>query len=269
MLFTLVKPFLVAAFKRNPAVSRFALLRALVTLALSKRFGKKTGSVHVRLGRFIIHAPAHAVASQLIKEKFVDQEYHFAASIKSPVIIDCGANICISALYFRSLFPDAVIHCFEPYSKALYFLRRNIEENKLNNVFIHENALSNVDRAMTLHVADSVINASLEATNRNALTEEVRATRLSGFLQRFENIELVKIDVEGAEIDILSDLEHHETLQSGKIRQFIIEFHRSMHGADRLEQFIALLKRHRYQVTSKILFPKNTGSDIMIYAVKS
>jgi FkbM family methyltransferase len=269
MLFTLVKPFFVAAFKRNPAVSRFALLRALVDLALSKRFGKKTNSVRVRLGRFIIHAPDHAVASQLIKEKFVDQEYYFTATTSSPIIIDCGANIGISALYFKSLFPGAVIHCFEPYSKALYFLQKNIEENKLGNVFIHQNALSNAEGTITLHVPGSVINASLEATNPNASTEQVRAIKLSAFLQQFENIELVKIDVEGSEINILSDLEHYETLQSGKIRQFVVEFHRSMHSADQLTQFIELLKRHGYRVTSKILFPKNQVSDVMIYAVKS
>src|SRR5688572_3562695 len=39
------------------------------------------------------------------KELFEDEIYRFTAAHSSPLIIDCGANIGLSILYFKQLYP--------------------------------------------------------------------------------------------------------------------------------------------------------------------
>src|SRR6478609_6702107 len=47
-----------------------------------------------------------------IKEYFGDQRMKFECKSESPVIIDCGANVGVSVIYFKSLFPKAQIEAF-------------------------------------------------------------------------------------------------------------------------------------------------------------
>src|SRR5512145_1663757 len=43
-----------------------------------------------------------------------------------PVIFDVGAHVGQTALRFRSLFPDAIIHCFEPYPASFDLLSASL-----------------------------------------------------------------------------------------------------------------------------------------------
>ncbi|HKZ65867.1 MAG TPA: hypothetical protein VJ111_05915, partial [Chitinophagaceae bacterium] len=46
-------------------------------------------------------------------EMFKEKVYKFTSSKKNPYIIDCGSNIGMSILYFKSLYPEARILGFE------------------------------------------------------------------------------------------------------------------------------------------------------------
>src|SRR5688572_5955997 len=47
------------------------------------------------------------------KEIFVDEYYNFTSGKVSPIIVDCGANIGTSCIYFKTLFPTSRIKAFE------------------------------------------------------------------------------------------------------------------------------------------------------------
>ena len=47
-------------------------------------------------------------------ELFEHQIYKFKCDTETPYIIDCGANIGLSIIYFKLLFPKAEIIAFEP-----------------------------------------------------------------------------------------------------------------------------------------------------------
>ncbi len=48
-------------------------------------------------------------------DEIITQEiYRFKADTDAPLILDCGANIGLSALYFQRLYPKARIMAFEP-----------------------------------------------------------------------------------------------------------------------------------------------------------
>lgn len=48
-----------------------------------------------------------------INEIFTSNEYYFKPSCKQAFIIDCGAHIGMSVLYFKKMFPDSKIMAFE------------------------------------------------------------------------------------------------------------------------------------------------------------
>ena len=50
----------------------------------------------------------------LYREVFAEREYWFATDNPRPLILDCGSNIGMAILFFKSLYPDAEITAFEP-----------------------------------------------------------------------------------------------------------------------------------------------------------
>src|SRR5687767_15025787 len=62
----------------------------------------------------------------------------FRCEKRNPVILDGGANIGISAIHYKRLFPGAVITSFEPDPRACELLRRNLAVNRVDDVEIVE-----------------------------------------------------------------------------------------------------------------------------------
>lgn len=243
-------------------------MRSLVRLAILKRTDSQDSPVSIRLGKQTIYAPDYALLSFFIKEKFVGQEYFFQTDNSSPVIIDCGASIGISALYFKALYPGAIIHCVEPYSKAFQFLKLNVAANNLENVFIYNMAVSDKAGPVNIYVPESgaMINARI-STEGQPGTEIVNAVRLSQMLSEIATVDLIKLDVEGAEYPIMQELVESNILSQGRIKRFIIEYHYSASkGPEQVNAFIELLKAGNYRVSAMKLRPKDPASDLLLNA---
>jgi FkbM family methyltransferase len=256
--------------KRNFVLPRWAILSSLTQLAILKRIGSANKSVNIKLGKYQIHGNNYGLLSFLIKEKFVDEEYYFTTKAISPVIIDCGANIGVSALYFKCLYPNAIIHCFEPHPVAFQLLQQNITDNKLGNVFLYEKALSDVEGTLSLHLSTSneLINSSIVVNSESGGHTMVKSTKLSQFLENFDRVDLIKIDVEGAETEIIVDLVKNTVLNSGKIKEFIIEYHyNKQKDPAAFNQFIDSFRKNGYTVSSKILYPEQEESDLIVTAI--
>ena len=249
-------------------VSRVVLFTTLMKLAWLKRIKRSTGDVLIELGDKIIHGPDYHSISVLLKEKFVEGQYYFDNEKQEPVVIDCGANIGISALYFKSLYPHAIVHCFEPYSKAVDYLKRNIAANNLENVFVYQEAVSALDGEIKLNIpADAnMLNPTVLVAKDSTVFEIVKSVKLSSFVNSIkENIDLIKLDVEGAEYDIVEDLNNSGILATGKVRMLVVEYHDSVFkDAFRLQQFIGMLSDNNYEVSREQLYPTR---DILIKAV--
>src|SRR5437773_1931564 len=79
----------------------------------------------------------------LYHEIFKVEEWRFTAKTPSPFIIDCGAHIGISVLYFKKLYPRAKIAAFEPNPDTFKLLELNIRQNNLSDVKLVNAAISN------------------------------------------------------------------------------------------------------------------------------
>ena len=72
------------------------------------------------------------VLRELFLEVFPEGQYHATHHGSPQSIIDCGANIGMSVLYFKYFYPNVGILAFEPVGQTFEILHRNVERNPAN-----------------------------------------------------------------------------------------------------------------------------------------
>jgi FkbM family methyltransferase len=250
-LLIILNPFLriLQKTKRQKGINRASVLVALVKLAVLKRLHKTTKEVTVKMGKYVLTSPDYNTLSFLIKEKFVDEQYFFKERSVKPVIFDCGSSIGISVLYFKCLHPGSEIYSFEPNPTAFSFLERNINRNRFNNVHAYNLALSSKKGAIDFFVSgeNPFLNSKTSISHSSNYKQiKVPTKTLSQFLLAFPEVHLVKIDVEGSELELLDDLTK-DVLKRKLVKKFIIEYHTSIHhDIAVLNTFISGFTKHGY-----------------------
>jgi FkbM family methyltransferase len=129
------------------------------------------------------------------------------------LILDVGANVGQSVMRYRWLFPDAVIHSFEPVPEAFEQLRQHTAGDKL--VHVWQLALSDVTGVVRFHSNRMSDTSSLLATQPDKADHaymgtktvlEVRAKTLDQFCaeQAISSASILKLDVQGGEGRVLA-----------------------------------------------------------------
>lgn len=125
-----------------------------------------------------------------------------------PLIIDCGANIGASAVYFALIFPEANIIALEPDADNFLLLRRNTAG--FSRIRALHCAIGSRDGVVDLFDTGegewgyrTAAGGSPEMGNHIA---EVQCRSLEGIMAESAAVPfLLKIDIEGAEADLFSD----------------------------------------------------------------
>jgi FkbM family methyltransferase len=145
-----------------------------------------------------------ALTLQLMRHELFDREqYRFRTVVERPLIIDGGANIGLSVLYFKRLYPHARIVAFEPDPTIFGVLQTNCAAFALSDVTLVRKALWKEDGIITFQQEGSLAGrASPETTGPDRV--EVEATRLRPYLLD-GGVALLKLDIEGAECEVLQD----------------------------------------------------------------
>jgi len=141
---------------------------------------------------------------RVLGELFVEHPYR-TGIVGLKHILDLGANAGYSALYLAGLHPDAEIACVEPVPSNLVTLRETIRKNRLN-VKVIDAAVSETDGSSPLFIMDSADSAGL--SERQAVEVlEVQTKTVDSILRElgWSRIDLLKIDIEGAEQALFKD----------------------------------------------------------------
>ena len=138
---------------------------------------------------------------------FVRRALAFATPAHAPRILDCGANVGLASLFFKRAYPAARITAFEADPAIADMLAVNLRRNGAGDVEVVAAAAWTSDGEVLFHGdgADSgAIDAHMQSTGASAV--RVPAVRLADRLAR-ERIDLLKLDIEGAEAAVLADCE--------------------------------------------------------------
>ena len=196
----------------------------------------KTRAIKLNGGQLFYNAPQELLHG--LQEIFIDQIYKQSLPPKA-IILDCGANIGLSVLWFKQLNADAQIIAFEPDPANFLLLKKNIDSYKLENITCHHAAVWNEDTTRTFS-ADGGMASSFASANS---TDTIRVTclRLKKFLQ--QPIDFLKLDIEGAEWDVLKDCA--ESLVS--VKRIFVEYHGQFDEQEKLIQLLEILRSAGFQ----------------------
>jgi len=208
--------------------------------------------------------------SYLFTEIFIANEYHFQPSTNKPVIIDCGSNIGMSVLYFKKLFPDSKIIAIEANPHAFKLLSANMKINKVSNVELHNVALFDKETEVSFFIGDNIgtLLASMKSERGGNTELKVKAQKLSYYLKNAGKVDLIKMDVEGAEIDIIQDL--FETASINQAKEYIIEYHHNMSEENsRLSSFLQKFEVNGFKYNIQGAFSNESSfQDLLIHFYK-
>jgi FkbM family methyltransferase len=138
---------------------------------------------------------------------FVKRALEFATSSPAPRILDCGANVGLASLFFRRAYPKARITAFEADPALFAVLEANLRANGASDVHARHAAVWTSIGTLTFQCegADSGMIGSLPGAVTGS-PAVVPCLRLRDLLEN-ETVDLLKLDIEGAEALVLEDCE--------------------------------------------------------------
>ena len=178
-------------------------------------------------------------------EIFTEEVYAFRTSNKAPYIIDCGANIGLSVLYFKRRFPSALILAFEPDPGIFAILKSNLASGNMMDIEIRNKAVWVENSTIRFLVEGGESGRIVNAENADSKkVVSVGTQSLKELLNR--KVDFLKIDIEGAEYEVLQDCRE----QLRWVEHLFVEYH-SHHTKDqKLNELLSILSDagFRYQI---------------------
>jgi hypothetical protein len=151
--------------------------------------------------------------------------------------VDVGANIgYMSSILAKRVGSSGSVYAFEAHPEIFKELKHNVkrweQDNNINNISIQNLAVSDKSGFLKLGVPEafnqnrgisSIVTDNDEIANKSSVLT-VQASTLDEFLVD-KNVGVLKIDVEGHEIQVLKGAEN--LLKTGRIRDCVFEEHNS------------------------------------------
>jgi FkbM family methyltransferase len=184
-----------------------------------------------------------------------------------PLVVDAGANIGLFVLFLKRRHADATVIAFEPVEQSAAVLRKNIELHHLSDVTVHTVALGSrreTDVPFTYYPTlpgNSTQHPQLKQLQQTVMARThparwvarlhqgrvitVAVERLSTYLDDERRVDLLKVDVEGAELDVLLGIDARHWPLIGQVAMEVQDID------GRLADVCDLLARHGLRPTAR------------------
>lgn len=194
--------------------------------------------------------------------------YDFKSTSDSPVIWICGANIGLEMLHFNSRYASAKITAYEADGELYKVLKSNAERNEINAELINA-AVADYNGEISFQ-SDGKLGGKTGAG-----TQKVKAVRLKDELKNAPSIDLLIIDIEGAEFAVLNDCRN----ELSKVKSLFVEWHSPLNEEQNLPALLQLLTDagFRYRLNNNLgnspfenpVIENGFDAMVEIYAVRS
>lgn len=180
-----------------------------------------------------------------------DLKYFFSKIAGNDVIFDIGANVGAYSVPMAKSFPTAKVFAFEPIPLNYSLILASSRINRLGNLFIIEQCLSDESGTNSFSIAEDSAYSSMIDTRRKGVSETVSVRTAS--LQDFCNENdcyptVIKMDVEGAEMKVLKGAEAIFSEKKISPRMVMIELYDQnlrMFGTS-IDEIVSLMNSYGY-----------------------
>ena len=164
------------------------------------------------------------------EQVFIEKEYELSVKTPPKVIVDAGANIGLASIYFANKYPEAKIIAIEPEQSNFDLLKENVAPYA-NIIPVHaalwnkNEEINLVDPGLGNWGFMTEMQDSTEKLSANTC-HPVTAMTIDKIMSDYNliTIDVLKIDIEGAEREVFSDT----SSWIGKVDSIIIELHERM-----------------------------------------
>ena len=178
-------------------------------------------------------------------EIFKSQIYKFAAVCQKPYILDCGANIGLSIIYFKRLYPKATIIGFEPDKHIFDILAYNIKSFEFTDVKLIKKGLWNSETTVKFF-AEGSDGGRIAVKEDKKNIVEIKTISLRKYINK--TVDFLKIDIEGAETRVLEDCQ--DLLCN--VKNLFVEYHSFIDQPQTLDKILKILHHcsFRYYISN-------------------
>lgn len=195
------------------------------------RLASSKGEASARLGQWTVKGPSGREILLQYHQFFQDEILRgILPRDDNPLIVDCGANIGLCSMWFQSEFPNARVLALEPDPAVFPYLHRNLQQLTGAHTM---NQAAWVRSGSVGFTADGICGSRIE---EGPAASVVSCTDLRRLLN--EPVELLKLDVEGAEAVLLP---HCVDQIAENVRHLHIEVHEFHDRARALPSVLELL----------------------------
>lgn len=176
----------------------------------------------------------------IFEQVFFSEEFNLPISLKPKLIIDGGAYVGYVSIFFANKFPNAEIIAIEPDESNFKMLKRNTSyypNIKLIKAGLwHKNAYIKIKDLDTVKCMFQIEDSTREEGLKSVTIDEILKN------SHHQNIDILKLDVEGSEKEVFSD--NYEWLS--KVNVLIVELHdRYRPGCSKV--FYSAIKKHDFK----------------------
>lgn len=195
------------------------------------------------------------------REIYHDQVYKFTTNKKSPFIIDCGSNYGVSIAWFKRVYPESRIVAVEADPNIFNLLMRNINRRQFSDVRLLHRAVADNPGILPFHcLGADAGRLHLNSDDINGIPVQsvnVEAILLDDLIND-EEVDFLKIDIEGAETDVL-----RVSKKLNQVSQLFIEYHSFLDQPQQLAELLSILKKEGFRYyLNKIFAPSNPYAEI-------
>ena len=178
-------------------------------------------------------------------EVFVAEAYKLPEGLKARQvrrIVDVGANVGYTCVYWLTNFPKAQVTAFEPHPAHVDLIRAHLEINRWGNKVVLHPAAAGAQDGRTFLTDDG----GHSSTTSEARPNTIAVPQVDWFAcVGDEPIDILKMDIEGGEYELLSD----ERFASLRIGTIVMEWHTSDEHPGGAEWCLSRLRSLGYSTT--------------------
>jgi FkbM family methyltransferase len=229
------------------------------------RFTRRLTARRLRLGpplvqtnfmdcAMLVRAHEDVGRSMALGEFETDDLQHFIAAVgPNDVVFDIGANVGAYCVPIARSRPGATVHAFEPIELNASLIQVSLHMNRLHNVQVVRKCVSDRAGLVNFSLAEDSAYSSMIDTGRKAEVRrfECEAVSLDDYCGANAHIrpDVVKIDVEGAELKVLDGARQLLSDPDRRPRLLLIELYQQNLApfGTSIDEITARMTGHGYQ----------------------